>query len=109
MSEKCHPPVLTPCDSVDAIGRTPKHRRKIGANKKPPSLDLRVLWTHTPRLNADPLEVYEVAGESQKSNRKVPTLQAIEPCDSKTAPTAEIDSRSSPYQFFTVDCLTAAL
>jgi hypothetical protein len=41
--------------------------------------------------------------ESQKSNRKVPTLQAIEPSDSKTAPTAEIDSRSSPYQFFTVD------
>jgi len=35
-------------------------------------------------------------GESQKSNRKVQTLQAIEPCDSKTAPTAEIDSRLSP-------------
>ena len=48
-------------------------------------------------------------GGFKKSNRKVPTLQAIEPCDSKTAPTAEIDSRSSPYQFFTVDCLTAAL
>jgi hypothetical protein len=44
-----------------------------------------------------------LTGESQKSNRKVPTLQAIEPCGSKTAPTAEIDSRSSPYQFFTVD------
>jgi hypothetical protein len=46
-----------------------------------------------------------LTGESQKSNRKVPTLQAIEPCGSKTAPTAEIDSRSSPYQFFTVDHL----
>ena len=44
-----------------------------------------------------------LTGESQKPNRKVPTLQAIEPCDSKTVPTAEIDSRSSPYQFFTVD------
>jgi hypothetical protein len=27
----------------------------------------------------------------------------------ETVPTAEIDSRSSPYQFLTVDCLTAAL
>jgi hypothetical protein len=44
-----------------------------------------------------------LTGESQKRNRKLSTLQAIEPCDSKTVPTAEIDSRSSPYQFFTVD------
>jgi hypothetical protein len=44
-----------------------------------------------------------LTGESQKPNRKVPTLQAIELCDSKTVPTAEIDSRSSTYRFFTVD------
>ena len=48
-----------------------------------------------------------LTGESQKRNRKLPTPQAIEPCDSKTVPTAEIDSRSSSYEFFTVDYVAA--
>ena len=39
----------------------------------------------------------------QKPNRKIPPPHGVESCDSKTASSAEIDSRSTPYGFFTGD------
>jgi len=44
----------------------------------------------------------------QKRNRKIPLPHGAASCDSKSASSAETDSRSTPYEFFTGDCLVVA-
>src|SRR5262249_60530438 len=41
----------------------------------------------------------------QKRNRKIPPPHGAVSCDSKSASSAETDSRSTPYEFFTGDHL----